>query len=64
MKVSIQELKQNVIDLKVELRSIEDANLRTMIRSKITALQSRIANRERYDALRSLGLVKTPYGWE
>lgn len=30
----------------------------------IRRLRNRISQREHYQAMRSLGLVKTPYGWE
>jgi mannitol-1-phosphate/altronate dehydrogenase len=37
---------------------------REQAKRELRKLQSRIANRLRYDALRSIGLKKTPYGWE
>ena len=45
---------------------ITDSTIASMnvTRKNIRNLQMRIANRERYDVMRSLGLKKTPYGWE
>lgn len=32
--------------------------------STVSRLRRNRARRDRYDAMRSLGMVKTPYGWE
>ena len=55
----------NLLTGKIKLLNLStDQNEKQMLKVEIRKLQSRIANRERYDAMRSLGLVKTPYGWE
>lgn len=65
--------KQSILKLRVELISARelantsaniDDTVRANAKQQVRKLQSRIANRERYAAMRSLGLVKTPYGWE
>jgi len=66
MRTSCMRKRESINDLKARLklaRIIADPNNKET-KKAIRNLQSRIANRERYDALRSLGLKKTPYGWE
>jgi len=63
-KISIGTLQQMLVNAKCRAENETDFIARSTARDEVRKLQSRIANRERYDAMRSLGLVKTPYGWE
>lgn len=58
LQINAQFMREVSKDLTRTLEARENA------KKKLRKLQSRIANRERYDAMRSLGLTKTPYGWE
>jgi len=63
-KISLQDLYNEWQTKRDALRCTSDADEIKTLRCQMRKLQSRIANRERYSAMRSLGFVKTPYGWE
>ena len=62
-KFSISELYAMLRGMQILVRDKRRMDI-PALKIEIRKMQSRIANRERYDAMRSLGLVKTPYGWE
>jgi hypothetical protein len=62
-KFSISELNAMLRGMQILVRDKRRMDI-PALKTEIRKMQSRIANRERYDAMRSLGLVKTPYGWE
>jgi hypothetical protein len=62
-KFSISELNAMLRGMQILVRDKRRMDI-PALKIEIRKMQSRIANRERYDAMRSLGLVKTPYGWE
>ncbi len=63
-KQSMYELTTHLASLYQLLEYATDVEERKQIRKKIQTLRSRIANRNKYQTMRDMGLTKTPYGWE
>lgn len=63
-KQTMFELKTNLVAyLKLSEYCRLDSE-KIAIAKEIARLRSRISARERYQAMRDMGMVKTPYGWE
>ena len=46
------------------LHAAADSDLARAVRAEASRQRRNRSNRERYDAMRSIGMVKTAYGWE
>jgi hypothetical protein len=64
MAASIFDMNQRIVSLRILITNARTDGEKITLKENVRKLQSRIANRKRYAAMRSLGLVKTPYGWE
>lgn len=61
---TLGELYRELDSFKADVLNARSDAERDAAKKQVQRLQSRIANRERYQAMRDLGLTKTPWGWE